>query len=88
MPSSPASEPASEPTPRAEDAGRRSGAPSRPERAERPSARTEDRYKRALADLDNYRKRSAREIERRVAESREGCCATGSRWSTASSGRC
>jgi molecular chaperone GrpE len=28
----------------------------------------EDRYKRALADLDNYRKRSAREIERRVSE--------------------
>jgi molecular chaperone GrpE len=33
-------------------------------------ARLEDRYKRALADLDNYRKRSAREIERRVAEAR------------------
>jgi molecular chaperone GrpE len=34
-------------------------------------AEMEDRYKRALADLDNYRKRSASEIERRVAESRE-----------------
>ena len=34
-------------------------------------ARIEDRYKRALADLDNYRKRSAREIEHRVAEARE-----------------
>jgi len=34
-------------------------------------ARMEDRYKRALADLDNYRKRSARETERRVAEARE-----------------
>jgi molecular chaperone GrpE len=34
-------------------------------------ARLEDRYKRALADLDNYRKRSAREIERRVTEARE-----------------
>jgi molecular chaperone GrpE len=34
-------------------------------------ARLEDRYKRALADLDNYRKRTAREIERRVAEARE-----------------
>jgi molecular chaperone GrpE len=33
--------------------------------------RLEDRYKRALADLDNYRKRSAREIERRVVEARE-----------------
>ncbi len=31
-------------------------------------ARTEDRYKRALADLDNYRKRSRRELERRTAE--------------------
>jgi molecular chaperone GrpE len=30
----------------------------------------EDRYKRALADLDNYRKRVAREIESRVAEAR------------------
>jgi molecular chaperone GrpE len=34
-------------------------------------AKMEDRYKRALADLDNYRKRSARETERRVAESKE-----------------
>jgi molecular chaperone GrpE len=34
-------------------------------------ARIEDRYKRALADLDNYRKRAAREIERRVAEAGE-----------------
>jgi molecular chaperone GrpE len=34
-------------------------------------AELEDRYKRALADLDNYRKRTAREIERRVAEARE-----------------
>jgi molecular chaperone GrpE len=31
----------------------------------------EDRYKRSLADLDNYRKRSAREVDHRVAESRE-----------------
>jgi molecular chaperone GrpE len=34
-------------------------------------ARLEDRYKRALADLDNYRKRTSREIERRVAEVKE-----------------
>jgi molecular chaperone GrpE len=34
-------------------------------------ARMEDRYKRALADLDNYRKRTAREVERRAAEARE-----------------
>ncbi len=33
--------------------------------------RLEDRYKRALADLENYRKRSARELERRVQEARE-----------------
>jgi molecular chaperone GrpE len=32
----------------------------------------EDRYKRALADLDNYRKRAEREIDRRVAERAEG----------------
>ena len=31
-------------------------------------AQLEDRYKRALADLDNYRKRSAREAGRRVEE--------------------
>ena len=35
------------------------------------NAQLEDRYKRALADLDNYRKRSAREVEGRVTEQRE-----------------
>ncbi len=34
-------------------------------------ARIEDRYRRALADLDNYRKRATREVERRTAEVRE-----------------
>ncbi|HEV2923632.1 MAG TPA: nucleotide exchange factor GrpE [Solirubrobacteraceae bacterium] len=34
-------------------------------------ARAEDRYKRALADLDNYRKRTTREVDRRVAEARQ-----------------
>jgi molecular chaperone GrpE len=34
-------------------------------------ARLEDRYKRALADLDNYRKRSARELDWRVQEARD-----------------
>jgi molecular chaperone GrpE len=34
-------------------------------------ARIEDRYRRALADLDNYRKRAAREVETRVVEARE-----------------
>jgi molecular chaperone GrpE len=31
----------------------------------------DERYLRALADLDNYRKRSAQEVERRVAEQAE-----------------
>lgn len=35
------------------------------------NAELEDRYKRALADLDNYRKRVARDTERRVTESRD-----------------
>jgi molecular chaperone GrpE len=34
-------------------------------------AALEDRLKRALADLDNYRKRSVKEVDRRVMESRE-----------------
>src|ERR1700730_4391508 len=34
-------------------------------------ARVEDRYKRALADLENYRKRATREVDSRVAEARE-----------------
>ena len=50
-------------------------APERRERSqaehEAEIARLEDRYKRALADLDNYRKRSAREVERRVDEARD-----------------
>lgn len=32
--------------------------------------RIEDRYKRALADLDNYRKRAARELDIRTVEAR------------------
>jgi len=35
------------------------------------NAELQDRHLRALADLENYRKRSARETERRVAEERE-----------------
>jgi molecular chaperone GrpE len=31
-------------------------------------AQMEDRYKRALADLDNYRKRSARDVEWRISQ--------------------
>ena len=34
-------------------------------------ARMEDRYKRALADLDNYRKRSARELQAGVEQRRD-----------------
>src|SRR3954447_14885486 len=34
------------------------------------NAQLEDRHKRALADLDNYSKRSMREQDQRVAESR------------------
>jgi molecular chaperone GrpE len=35
------------------------------------NAQLEDRYKRTLAALENYRKRSAREVEARVAEQSE-----------------
>ncbi len=38
---------------------------------EQELASSEDRYRRALADLDNYRKRSTQEVERRVAERSE-----------------
>ena len=34
-------------------------------------ARLEDRFKRSVADLDNYRKRVARDIERQVTDERE-----------------
>lgn len=42
-----------------------------PGAAEAELARMEERHKRAVADLENYRKRSAREIDRRVVEVRE-----------------
>ena len=38
---------------------------------ENRNADLEDRWKRAAASLDNYRKRSAREVEHRVQEERE-----------------
>jgi molecular chaperone GrpE len=38
-------------------------------------ARLEDRFKRAAADLDNYRKRSVKEIERRTAEATDALLA-------------
>jgi molecular chaperone GrpE len=46
-----------------------SGAGPDVEALEAENARLADRFKRALADLDNFRKRSARELERRTAES-------------------
>ncbi len=47
--------------------------PSSPVSEDEQGARQADdeRYLRALADLDNYRKRSAQEVERRVAERTE-----------------
>jgi molecular chaperone GrpE len=39
--------------------------------AEQAASRDDERYLRALADLDNYRKRSAQEIDRRVTERTE-----------------
>jgi molecular chaperone GrpE len=47
------------------------GADEAPEDLSDELARIEDRYKRALADLDNYRKRATREVDRRVAEAQE-----------------
>jgi molecular chaperone GrpE len=38
------------------------------EELEARNAQLEDRYKRALADLDNYRKRVARDVDRRLEE--------------------
>jgi molecular chaperone GrpE len=45
--------------------------PAPPDNGAAELARMEDRYKRALADLDNYRKRSGAEIQRRVDEGRQ-----------------
>ena len=67
------------PSSRESDAAQRpnAGPPPEPEPAQSAGelteelARLEDRYKRALADLDNYRKRTAREIERLVTEAKE-----------------
>jgi molecular chaperone GrpE len=70
MPSSRVSE---EPAPRGEREGAVEEEPAVEQERdlEDELARSEDRYRRALADLDNYRKRSAREIERRVGEAGE-----------------
>jgi molecular chaperone GrpE len=63
MRNSPESEPAEQPE------GQRQASDA--DRLSAELERLEDRYKRALADLDNYRKRSAREIDRRTEEVRE-----------------
>jgi molecular chaperone GrpE len=48
------------------------GATEAPERdLEGEIAELDDRFKRARADLENYRKRSQREVERRVEEARQ-----------------
>jgi molecular chaperone GrpE len=49
--------------------------PGREAELEAEVARLDDRYKRALADLDNYRKRAARELDQRVAERRDALLA-------------
>jgi molecular chaperone GrpE len=67
MPSSPASE-------RSEDHGENTEAVDQhPELAELQERYTQldDRYKRSLADLENYRKRSARLTESRISEAHE-----------------
>jgi molecular chaperone GrpE len=68
MQNSPASDPGEQPSGREGDGSVAVEGQQRDLQAELD--RMEDRYKRALADLDNYRKRSAREVERRVAESK------------------
>jgi molecular chaperone GrpE len=54
-----------------DDASSREGAGDELAELRQHAAQLDDRYKRALADLDNYRKRSAREVERRAQEARE-----------------
>jgi molecular chaperone GrpE len=73
MPSSPVSEGGEGAGPRAVEADPPPEEQRRDELTElrEQVAQLDDRYKRALADLDNYRKRSAGEVDRRVAEGRE-----------------
>ena len=66
MPNSRATEEQQQKAPQHERPPEAPGAPERDLGAE--LAQMEDRYKRALADLDNYRKRAARELERLVSE--------------------
>ncbi|MFL5827807.1 MAG: nucleotide exchange factor GrpE [Thermoleophilaceae bacterium] len=75
MPSSPESEGREQAVEQAPaDSGAHEGNGQRAQEVEDLRQRVEqldDRYKRALADLDNYRKRSGREVERQVAERSE-----------------
>ncbi|HEV7615482.1 MAG TPA: nucleotide exchange factor GrpE [Solirubrobacterales bacterium] len=67
MPSSPASE-------EEQQAGQAAGAAqvtNQESGSTQPPPRDDERYLRALADLENYRKRSAQEVERRVSEQAE-----------------
>jgi molecular chaperone GrpE len=71
MPSSPENEPRAGTASESEPEAASTGPGGDREALTVELAGIEDRYKRALADLDNYRKRSEREIERRVAQARE-----------------
>ena len=74
MPTSPANDEQSD---RAEDSTAADVTPETPSdqgelaKVREELAQTKQRHLRALADLDNYRKRAERETERRVAEARE-----------------
>jgi len=69
MPSSPASEGDAQRAGGAQTAG--DAQPAEVAELEQRCAELEDRYKRALADRDNYRKRVDRELQRRVDEGRD-----------------
>jgi molecular chaperone GrpE len=79
MQSSPASEPgdsggerqAAEATAQQPREGNGGGSAAELEELRGRYEQLEDRYRRALADLDNYRKRAGRDADRRVVESRE-----------------
>src|SRR5688572_880739 len=72
MPSSPVSEQQHQPVTEQEAPEPLAPASPEPERdLEAELSQAEDRMKRALADLDNYRKRSARETEGRIEDARE-----------------
>jgi molecular chaperone GrpE len=74
MPSSRVNEPQEQAAEQRHDADEQRAADERRAAGEELAAqlaRSEERYKRALADLDNYRKRANREVERRATEIRD-----------------